>query len=136
MRHVQTCSLLSSESIEWVCVCSHIQKQANTPAVLKAGDINPFTDHTSLRNISHQSLVRDDVITIDQNRLRKLARGWKCMIPSAFMNEQPVLLSYTSPSCSAFGLVHFEELSFSRLLYSKCFLLAIARRIGMQGGLW
>lgn len=65
-----------SHQSQWVGVCllTHIQKQANTPAVLKAGDINPLTDHTSLRNISHQSLVRDDVITIDQNRLRELAR--------------------------------------------------------------
>lgn len=39
-------------------------------------------------------------------------RAGKGMFPSVFMNEQPVLLSYTSPSCSAFGLVRFKGLCF------------------------
>jgi len=39
-----------------------------------------------------------------------------------FMNEQSVLLSYTSPSCSAFGSVRFKErFFFVVIIYQNMF---------------
>jgi len=65
MKHVWTCSLS-----QWVGVCflTHTNIQMLL-AVLKADNFNPFTDHKSLWNISHRSLVREDATTINRKRL-------------------------------------------------------------------
>jgi len=72
----ETCLDLFTESMSG-CVFSHTHTNIQMLlAVLKADHFNPFTDHKSLWNISHRSLVREDATTINRKATGKCMSLW------------------------------------------------------------
>lgn len=104
-----------SHQSQWVGVCllthTYKNKQAlllfSRPMILTLSQITQAYETFPIKASSE--MMWQPLTKTDSESERS---GAGSVFPSVFMNEQPVLLCYTSPSCSAFGLVRFEELCF------------------------
>ncbi len=127
---------------EWVCVCSHTYKNKqilllfSRPMILTLSQITRAYETFPIKASSEmmlQPLTKADSESEPDNWS---GTGSVCFHLSLWMNSQSscVTLHPAAQHLAWFASKNF--VSFSRLLHSKWFLLAIAGRIVMQGGLW